>query len=293
MLARESIEFLAALGAAALPPGRLPLPRDDRARPRGARGAARAPELARCAGRARRRAVVPGLASTTCSARRAAGATASPIRARVAREVLRRAAGARRRRARAHAGRGRRARRARDRVRTVVAELARDGRRRAADPAALPPAARDVAARRPAGRPADVIEAETGFHFRRRGDRLVLAMSDPEPRWTLRDDGRRVALRRPPRAARAPLSAGRGRDHRQRVGRALRHDARRASDRRPRRRWRLRRLRLQRARLHAVAGGRPRACRARSLRGESSLDLRPYALERFEAGAVFPEHLVL
>jgi sarcosine oxidase, subunit beta len=28
-----------------------------------------------------------------------------------------------------------------------------------------------------------VIEAETGFHFRRRGDRLVLAMSDPEPRW--------------------------------------------------------------------------------------------------------------
>jgi glycine/D-amino acid oxidase-like deaminating enzyme len=29
------------------------------------------------------------------------------------------------------------------------------------------------------------------------------------------------------------------------------------------------------------------------LRGESSIDLTPYALERFEAGAVFPEHLVL
>jgi sarcosine oxidase subunit beta len=29
-----------------------------------------------------------------------------------------------------------------------------------------------------------VVEAETGFHFRRRRDRLVLAMSDPEPRWT-------------------------------------------------------------------------------------------------------------
>jgi sarcosine oxidase subunit beta len=29
------------------------------------------------------------------------------------------------------------------------------------------------------------------------------------------------------------------------------------------------------------------------VRGESSLDLRPYALERFDAGAVFPEHLVL
>ena len=29
------------------------------------------------------------------------------------------------------------------------------------------------------------------------------------------------------------------------------------------------------------------------VRGETSLDLRPYALERFDAGAVFPEHLVL
>ena len=29
------------------------------------------------------------------------------------------------------------------------------------------------------------------------------------------------------------------------------------------------------------------------VRGESSLDLSPYALERFESGAVFPEHLVL
>jgi sarcosine oxidase subunit beta len=28
-----------------------------------------------------------------------------------------------------------------------------------------------------------VLEAESGFHFRRRGDRLVLAMADPEPRW--------------------------------------------------------------------------------------------------------------
>jgi sarcosine oxidase subunit beta len=27
------------------------------------------------------------------------------------------------------------------------------------------------------------VEEETGFHFRRRGDRLVLAMVDPEPRW--------------------------------------------------------------------------------------------------------------
>ena len=37
-----------------------------------------------------------------------------------------------------------------------------------------------------AGLPPDLpmtIEAETGFHFRRRGDRLVLAMADSEPRW--------------------------------------------------------------------------------------------------------------
>jgi len=27
------------------------------------------------------------------------------------------------------------------------------------------------------------VEAETGFHFRRRGNRLVLAMADPSPRW--------------------------------------------------------------------------------------------------------------
>jgi sarcosine oxidase subunit beta len=29
-----------------------------------------------------------------------------------------------------------------------------------------------------------VVEAETGFHFRRRGERVVLAMSDGEPRWS-------------------------------------------------------------------------------------------------------------
>ena len=33
-----------------------------------------------------------------------------------------------------------------------------------------------------------VVEAETGFHFRRRGDRLVLAMTDPTPRWGFATD---------------------------------------------------------------------------------------------------------
>ena len=86
--------------------------------------------------------------STTCSVRRAAGATASPIRAAVAREVLRRAQ---------ELGvdvREHTPRRTLERDVLVIAcgpwspELAAHGRRRAADPAALPPAARDVAASR-------------------------------------------------------------------------------------------------------------------------------------------------
>ena len=58
------------------------------------------------------------------------------------------------------------------------------------------------------------IEDETGFHFRRRGDTLRLAMTEPEPRWTrptrcvdesLVEDWRaRLAHRYPP-AAGAPI----------------------------------------------------------------------------------------
>ena len=63
-----------------------------------------------------------------------------------------------------------------------------------------------------AGLPDDlpmVVEAESGFHFRRRGDRLVLAMTDPEPRWTFEttvdeslfaDRLERLAHRYPPAA---------------------------------------------------------------------------------------------
>ncbi|MDQ3875388.1 MAG: FAD-binding oxidoreductase [Actinomycetota bacterium] len=55
-----------------------------------------------------------------------------------------------------------------------------------------------------------VVEAETGFHFRRRGDRLVLAMADPAPRWTFEEtvdesvfgDRLRRLSRRFPQAAR-------------------------------------------------------------------------------------------
>ena len=52
--------------------------------------------------------------------------------------------------------------------------------------------------------PADLpmtIEDETTFHFRRRGETLRLAMTEPEPRWTSRGGGRRGARRRLARSA--------------------------------------------------------------------------------------------
>jgi sarcosine oxidase, subunit beta len=137
-----------------------------------------------------------------------------------------------------------------------------------------------------------VIEAETGFHFRRRGEQLVLAMSDPEPRWTfettvdttLFDDRLERLLRRYPLAAGARIEdAWAGLydmtpDAHPIVGRVA--DG-----------------------VYAACGfsghgfmQSPAVGRALAeliVRGESSLDLSPYALERFEAGAVFPEELVL
>ena len=48
------------------------------------------------------------------------------------------------------------------------------------------PLCRQLLVTGPLSLPADlpmIVESETGFHFRRRGDRLVLAMVDPETRW--------------------------------------------------------------------------------------------------------------
>ena len=146
-----------------------------------------------------------------------------------------------------------------------------------------------------AGLPHDlpmVLEAETGFHFRRAGETLRLAMNEPTPRWTDREEvdealvedwRERIAHRYPGRC---------GRSGRARVGRALRHDARRAPDHRLGRRRCLRGVRVLRPRLHAVAG-RGKAVAEELLDGESSFDLSPYRLERFEEGAVFPEEIVL
>jgi sarcosine oxidase subunit beta len=136
------------------------------------------------------------------------------------------------------------------------------------------------------------IEAETGFHFRRRGDRLVLAMADPAPRWsfdevvdeTLFDD--RVARL----VNRYPAAAGTS------VERAWAGLYDMTPDAHPI--------------LGAVGDGVYAACGfsghgfmqspavgravAEEILGlEPSFDLTAYRLDRFEHGAVFPEKLVL
>ena len=127
---------------------------------------------------------------------------------------------------------------------------------------------------------------------RRRGDRLVLAMSDPAPRWTFEtrvdeslfpDRLERLAHRYPPAASATIERAWAGLydmtpDAHPIVGKVAEG-------------------------VYAACGfsghgfmQSPAVGRALAeliVRGESSLDLGPYALERFEAGAVFPEEVVL
>ena len=136
------------------------------------------------------------------------------------------------------------------------------------------------------------VEAESGFHFRRRGERLVVAMADAVPRWGYEERvdesvyGDRLARlgRRFPRAA----SAG--------VARAWAGLYDMTPDAHPI--------------LGQVADGVFAACgfsghgfmqspavgRALAeliLEGEAALDLAPYRLERFAAGATFAEEVVL
>jgi sarcosine oxidase subunit beta len=137
-----------------------------------------------------------------------------------------------------------------------------------------------------------VIEAETGFHFRRRGDRLVLAMSDPEPRWgfdevvdeSLFDDRLSRLLHRYPPAEGAAIERGW----------AGLYDM--TPDAHPI--------------LGEIASGVYAACGfsghgfmqspavGRALAEEilgfaPSFELAPYRLDRFAGEAVFPETLVL
>lgn len=146
-----------------------------------------------------------------------------------------------------------------------------------------------------AGLPAElpmVLEAETGFHFRRRGERLRLAMADPTPRWgfeesvdeTLVPDRlARLAMRFPPAAAATAGNAWTGLydmtpDAHPIIGRVGEG-------------------------LYAACGfsghgfmqspAVGRALAEEILEGASELDLAPYRLERFAAGGAFPEELVL
>jgi sarcosine oxidase subunit beta len=136
------------------------------------------------------------------------------------------------------------------------------------------------------------IEAETSFHFRRRGSSLVLAMTDPEPRWgweavvdesLVPDRLERLAHRYPPAAGAGIEEAWAGLydmtpDAHPIIGRVA--DG-----------------------VFAACGfsghgfmQSPAVGRALSeqiLEGESSFDLSPYRLDRFATGAVFAEEVVL
>ena len=137
-----------------------------------------------------------------------------------------------------------------------------------------------------------VVEHESGFHFRRRGDRLVLAMRDAKPRWGFAEEVDESVFE-------------------DRVAR-LRHRYPAAASARVERAWAG--LYDMTPDAHPIVGrvadGVYAACgfsghgfmqspavgaalAEEILEGESSFDLSPYRLDRFATGAVFPEELVL
>jgi sarcosine oxidase, subunit beta len=137
-----------------------------------------------------------------------------------------------------------------------------------------------------------VLEAETGFHFRRRGDRLVLAMTDPEPRWGFDEVVDESLI--PDRLERLQHRYGPAAETTIERSWAGLYDM--TPDAHPI--------------LGEIADGVYAACGfsghgfmqspavgralAEEILGETpSLDLSPYRLERFESGAGFPEELVL
>jgi sarcosine oxidase, subunit beta len=137
-----------------------------------------------------------------------------------------------------------------------------------------------------------VLEAETGFHFRRRGDRLVLAMTDPEPRWGFEEVVDESLI--PDRLERLQHRYGPAAETTIERSWAGLYDM--TPDAHPI--------------LGEIADGVYAACGfsghgfmqspavgralAEEIMGETpSVDLGPYRLERFESGASFPEELVL
>jgi len=137
-----------------------------------------------------------------------------------------------------------------------------------------------------------VLEAETGFHFRRAGDSLRLAMSEPTARWTDREDVDEALVEdwRARAAHRYPAAAGAA------MARAWAGLYDMTPDAHPIIGW--------------VGEGVYAACgfsghgfmqspavgksvAEELLDGSASIDLSPYRIERFADGAVFPEDLVL
>jgi sarcosine oxidase, subunit beta len=137
-----------------------------------------------------------------------------------------------------------------------------------------------------------VIESETGFHFRRRDDRLRVAMPDSAPRWgtdtsvdeSVFDDRLERLAHRYPAAART------------RIDRAWAGLYDMTPDAHPI--------------IGGIGDGVYAACGFSGhgfmqspavgaalaeliLEGETSYDLSPFALDRFERDAVFPEEVVL
>jgi len=136
------------------------------------------------------------------------------------------------------------------------------------------------------------IEDETTFHFRRRGDALRLAMTEPEPRWTdaevveeslVADWRARLAHRYPPAADAPVLRAWAGL-----------YDM--TPDAHPLIGWAADGVYVAcgfsgHGFMQSPAVGS--AVAHELLEQEPSVDLAPYRLDRFGEGAIFPEQVVL
>jgi sarcosine oxidase, subunit beta len=137
-----------------------------------------------------------------------------------------------------------------------------------------------------------VLEVESGFHFRRRGDTLRVAMGNPEPRWSFEEvvDESILPDRLARLAHRFPAAAG------ARIGRAWAGLYDMTPDAHPI-------IGPVGDALYAACGfsghgfmqspAVGRAVAEEVLQGVSALDLSPYRAERFTSGALFPEELVL